>query len=77
MYDVDAKWTKISILLTPGAEVFFGDNFSLEAGHGIAIDMLSVPDEEGIPEYRAGESETSIRSFDASVTYLGFHYYFD
>jgi hypothetical protein len=74
--DLDKKWTLMSFSLAPGAEVFFGDHFSLEAGHGIAIDMLSVPDEDGIPEYRRGETEMTIRSFDASVTYLGFHFYF-
>lgn len=73
---LDSRWTQITLLATPGAEIFFGDNFSLTAGHGIAVDILSVPDEDGIPEYRRGESETTIRTFDASVTYFGFHFYF-
>lgn len=71
---LDETWTKFTVSITPGAEIFFGDNFSLEAGHGIAIDITSVPDAVGAP--RGGESETEIRTFDASVTYLGFHYYF-
>ena len=71
---LDETWTQITISATLGAEVFFGEQFSLEAGHGIAIDMLSVPDAVGAP--RGGETETTIRSFDASVTYLGFHFYF-
>ncbi len=74
--NLDSKWTLLSFSLTPGAEIFFGDHFSLEAGHGIALDMLMVPDEDGIPTYRRGETETTVRSFDASVTYLGFHFYF-
>jgi len=74
--ELDTKWTQVTLLATPGAEVFFGEHFSLSAGHGIAVDILSVPDEEGIPEFRRGESETNIRSFDASVTYFGFHFYF-
>jgi hypothetical protein len=73
---LDEKWTLMSFSLAPGAEIFFGDNFSLEAGHGIAIDMLKAPDADGIPEYLRGETITTIRSFDASVTYLGFHFYF-
>ncbi len=72
--NLDETWTKLTFSLTPGAEVFFGDHFSLSAGHGIAIDMLSVPDAVGAP--RGGETETTIRSFDGSVSYFGFHYYF-
>ncbi|MBD3402670.1 hypothetical protein GF420_07225 [candidate division GN15 bacterium] len=72
----DAKWTRITPSATLGAEVFFGDHFSLEAGHGIAVDITSVPDEDGITEVRRGESETEFRTFDASIAYLGFHFYF-
>lgn len=71
---LDETWTQITFSLTPGAEIFFGDNFSLSAGHGIAVQMTSVPDAVGAP--RGGETETEIRSFDASVTHIGFHYYF-
>ena len=35
--------------------------------------LLSVPDDVPV---RGGETETTIRTFDASVTYLGFHFYF-
>ncbi len=76
-YGLDATWTRISITATVGAEVFFGDNFSLEAGHGIAIDMCTIPDEDGVQGDMRGETEINIRTFDASVTYLGFHFYFD
>ncbi len=72
--NLDEKWTQFTFSLTPGAEVFFGDHFSLSAGHGIAIQMTKVPDAVGAP--RGGETETEVRSFDASVTQIGFHYYF-
>jgi len=72
---LDEKWTTMTFSLAPGAEVFFGDHFSLEAGHGIAIDMQKYPDD---PVYgdRAGESETRIRTFGEGISYLGFHFYF-
>jgi len=73
--NLDEKWTYMSFSLTPGAEVFFGDHFSLEAGHGIAIDMQKYPDNAAYGS-RAGETETMIRTFDAGLTYLGFHFYF-
>jgi hypothetical protein len=66
----DAKWTIMTFSLTPGAEVFIGENFAIEAGHGIALEITSQPDELG------GESFTDIRTFDASLAYLGFHFYF-
>lgn len=71
----EGKWTMFNISVMPVAEVFFGQNFSLQAGHGLEIEMLSYPDE---PEFSnlAGESRTNIRTLDGSVTYLGFHFYF-
>lgn len=73
--DSESKWTMINISVMPAAEVFFGDHFSIQAGHGLEIEMLSYPDE---PEFGAlaGESRTNIRTLDGSVTYLGFHFYF-
>ncbi len=76
-YGLDESWTRLTVSLAPGAEIFFGDHFSLEAGHGFAVDLLSVPDNNAIPEYRRGETETTIRTFDASITYIGFHFYFE
>ena len=67
---LDEKWTRVTFSLMPMAEVFFGEHFSLEAGHGIMIDMISQPDALG------GESFTDFSTFDASVTHLGFHFYF-
>ncbi len=72
--DLDEKWSQITLTLTPGAEVFFGEHFSLTAGHGIAVDILSVPDAVGGD--RGGESEMTVRTFDGGVSYLGFHFYF-
>jgi len=71
----ESKWTMFSISVMPVAEIFFGNHFSLQAGHGLEIEMLSYPDE---PEFGAlaGESRTNIRTLDGSVTYLGFHFYF-
>ncbi len=66
----DEKWTQITLSLMPMAEVFFGDHFSLEAGHGIAVNILSQPDALG------GESFTDFSTFDASITHIGFHFYF-
>ncbi len=76
-YGLDETWTQITLSLAPGAEIFFGDHFSLEAGHGFAVDLLSVPDNNAVPEFRRGETETTIRTFDASITYIGFHFYFE
>jgi hypothetical protein len=67
---LDETWTVITLSLTPGAEVFFGEHFSLEAGHGVALTITSPPDAV------SSESFTDINTFDASVTYLGFHFYF-
>ncbi len=73
----DETWWVFTGTLTPGVEVFFGDNFSLEAGHGFALQITKIPDSEAIPsDTRRGETEVEIRTFDASVTYLGFHFYF-
>ena len=66
----DETWTNMAITLTPGAEVFFGNNFSLEAGHGVKVNIMSPPDQV------SDQSYTTISTFDASVTYLGFHFYF-
>ncbi len=68
--DYDETWTVIVISLTLGGEVFFGDHFSLEAGHGVAVDLITPP--EVVNE----ESFTDIHTFDASIAYLGFHFYF-
>ena len=73
---LDEKWTVMQFTIAPGAEVFFGEHFSLEAAHGIAIEMLSYPDDEDAYGSLAGESETNFYSFGAGVSYLGFHFYF-
>jgi hypothetical protein len=74
--DSDKKWTKIMISIMPVAEIFFGDHFSLSAGHGFEVELISYPDEEAFGDL-AGESRTNFRTIDGSVTYLGFHFYFN
>lgn len=63
----DETWTTFDILLGPGAEVFFGDNFSLEASHGLRINIASPP---------VGDSLTNFGTAARGVSELGFHYYF-
>jgi len=65
---LDDTWTNITIKLTPGAEVFFGEHFSLEAAHGITIDLMSPPGD--------GDSSTNFGTGAYSITQLGFHFYF-
>jgi hypothetical protein len=73
--DSETKWSKFSLSVMPMAEVFFGDHFSLQAGHGLEVEILSYPDEAEFGEL-AGESRTNIRSLDGGISYLGFHFYF-
>ena len=65
---VSSTETMIQITFAPGAEVFFGDHFSLEAAHGIAIEIASP--------HGDGDSSTDFGTFGASITTLGFHFYF-
>jgi hypothetical protein len=71
----ESKWTMFSFTLMPVAEVFFGDHFSLAAGHGFEIEMISYPDESEFGAL-AGESRTNIRTLDGGISYMGFHFYF-
>jgi hypothetical protein len=73
--DSKSKWTMMNISIMPVAEVFFGEHFSIQAGHGLEIEMISYPDEAEFGSL-AGESRTNIRTLDGSVTSLGFHFYF-
>jgi hypothetical protein len=68
--DGHETWTTLKFLGAPGAEVFIGDHFSLEAFTGIAIEI------EDIPEAYGGGSLTHVRSFSGNLTQFGFHYYF-
>ncbi len=65
---LDDTWTEVRVSLTLAGEVFFGEHFSLEAGHGINVQLLSPPGD--------GDSQTNFSTFGASVSHLGFHYYF-
>jgi len=71
----ESKWTMMNFSLMPVAEVFFGDHFSLSAGHGFEIEMVSYPDEVEFGAL-AGESRTNIRTLDGGISQLGFHFYF-
>jgi hypothetical protein len=73
--DSEKKWTKIVLSVMPVAEVFFGQHFSLEAGHGLEVEIVSYPDEDAFGGL-AGESFTHVRSLAASITHIGFHFYF-
>ena len=65
---LDKTWTTVRVTIGPAAEVFFGDHFSLQAAHGIAIDFVSPPD--------PAESLTSVSTLAGGVSELGFHFYF-
>ena len=67
--NLDETWTKITIKLTPGAEVFFGEHFSLQAAHGIMIDLTTPPD-------AVGDSKTEFNTGAYSISEIGFHFYF-
>ena len=69
------KWTKVNISLMPVAEIFLTDNFSLEAGHGLEVEMISYPTDAAF-DALSGESRTNFRSLAASATQIGFHFYF-
>ena len=66
------KQTHILVTIGPGAEVFFGDHFSLQAAHGIGIRIVKI-DNVTPP---AEDTFTDFVTFGASVTDLGFHFYF-
>ncbi len=73
--DSEEKWNRLTFTMMPVAEVFFGEHFSLEAGHGIEIERVSYPDEAEFGGLR-DETRTDFRSIGASVTQIGFHFYF-
>jgi hypothetical protein len=61
------KRTELTLSLSPGVEVFFGDRFSLEASHGLEINLISPS---------AGENQTDFMTTASSIVDLGFHFYF-
>lgn len=63
----DKTWTDVNVSLAPGAEVFVGENFSLEASHGIGVEFKSPP---------TGDSLTNVKTFGNGISSLGFHFYF-
>jgi hypothetical protein len=71
----ESKWTKVKFSLMPVAEVFFNDHFSLQAGHGFELELVSYPDEAAFGDL-SGESRTNFKTLDGSISYLGFQFYF-
>jgi len=75
---LDDTRTQLDVTIGPGAEVFLGDNFSLQASHGIGFRYTQLPSAYAdTPTPGAGE-DTSLdfATFGNSVTELGFHFYF-
>ena len=70
----DAKWTSLDLVLSLGAEVFFGEHFSLDATHGVKFNVTSVPDE--VKQQVGADSFTSFSTFGENLTTIGFHFYF-
>jgi hypothetical protein len=64
---LEENWTEYEILMTPGAEVFFGEHFSLEAAYGLSIEIVKLPEE------LSSETFTRLNTESAQV---GLHYYF-
>jgi len=66
--EFDAQ-TTFSGSFTLGGELFFGDNFSLSAGHGLRFMSISPAGD--------GDSQTKFETFGSSITNIGFHFYFE
>lgn len=66
---LDETWTVINFNLGLGAEVFLTDQFSVDAMHGFIVRYTSPPDD-------IGDSTTDFGTFGASITEVGFHFYF-
>ncbi len=75
-YMTEETWTSVAITIMPMAEVFFGDHFSLTAGHGFGIFMESFPEDDAYGSL-SGESRTDFRTLAGSIAQLGFHFYFN
>jgi len=70
----DAKWTSIDLIVSLGAELFFGEHFSVEATHGVKVNLTSVPDD--VKDSVGTDSFTSFETFGNNLTTIGFHFYF-
>jgi hypothetical protein len=68
--ELDETWSEIQIYTTLGAEVFFGDNFSVEAAHGVVLKIVSPPDQV------TSSSLTSFDTLGRGLTEVGFRFYF-
>ena len=75
---VDDTWNVLTFTIAPGAEVFFGDHFSLEASHGFGVRYTMLPDAYSAPSSPTGGEDTLLdaATFGRGTTELGFHFYF-
>jgi hypothetical protein len=67
---LDEKWTSIDFTGALGAEVFFGEHFSVEASHGVVLNYLSPPKQV------SSDSRINFRTFGNGLTQVGFRFYF-
>jgi len=78
----DRRQTTLDIILGPEAQVFFGNNFSVQVSHGFILGMEKpdgyYQDDFGgySTTYVEPEWKISGGTFGAGLTVLGFHYYF-
>jgi len=69
--DGSQSWHSVEILGAPGVEVFISDHLSLEASHGILVEISTLPEVYG------NDTFINFHSFSGNITQLGFHYYFN
>jgi hypothetical protein len=67
---LDETWMTVDIYLALGAELFFGDHFSVEATHGALVNIIMPPDQV------SDESFMNFGTFGEGLTSVGFRYYF-
>jgi hypothetical protein len=68
--NLNESWNRFRFLVEPGAEVFVGDHFSLEASHGFGVELLQAPD-----QYNQDDL-VSFSTLGRGISELGFHFYF-
>lgn len=67
---VDDTWLSVDLKADLGAELFFGEHFSIEATHGVLLNITSPPSEIG------GDSLINFKTFGRGLTEVGFRFYF-
>jgi len=73
-FSSDEKWTSLDLILSLGAELFFGEHFSVEASHGVKANFTAVPDD--VKDDIDTDWLTSFQTFGNNLTTIGFHFYF-